>query len=142
MHQTPRLLLIIDKNELFTNKKGKELITLRGHTSTVKSLVYHESGILVSGSDDMTIKLWNTTSGEVLRTLTGHTSSVYSVALDKNGVLASASYDKTVKLWDMAGGQVMKTLVGHNNGVTCVSFDKLSGVLASGDFNNMIRVWN
>ena len=52
------------------------------------SVAFDHKGQLASGSEDKTIKLWNTQSGELLNTLKGHTDAVLSVAFDKNGLLA------------------------------------------------------
>jgi WD40 repeat protein len=55
--------------------------------------------LLVSGSRDKTIKLWDPTIGKLWQTLKGHSDWVHSVAFSPNGkLLASGSYNKTVKL--------------------------------------------
>ena len=47
-----------------------------GHTEWVKSLCQIESGELISGSLDKSIKIWNLLSGEGIKTLIGHTAGV------------------------------------------------------------------
>merc|ERR1711933_230392 len=54
----------------------------KGHSSTVNSLdKYDQDGktVLVSGSLDNAIKLWDLDSKSLVTTLTGHTKSVKSV---------------------------------------------------------------
>jgi WD40 repeat protein len=56
---------------------------------------------IVSGGQDRTVKIWNTSTGACLQTLAGHSHWVMSVAvLGNNGDrIVSGSYDKTIKIW-------------------------------------------
>jgi len=74
------------------------MMTLRGHVDWVNSVSLDMEGLLASGSDDNSIKLWNTKTGGYLMTLTGHGGSVNSVSFDREGLLASGSDDNSIKL--------------------------------------------
>ena len=89
-----------------------EKITLKSHTSSVLVVAFDHSGLLASGSNDLTIKIWNAETGELLKTLRSHTRAVNSVTFNQNGMLASGSNDFTVKLWDVTTGELLKTLNG------------------------------
>ncbi len=53
-----------------------------------------QGGILVSASDDRTVKLWDAQSGKLIRTLEGHTELVTNVAFSSDGrLLASLKGD-------------------------------------------------
>ena len=71
--------------------------------------------IVVSGSDDRTIKTWDITSGSCLSTLTGHTDMVTGVCFDPTGkTIVSCSWDKTIRFWDSATGAAIGSPVrGH-----------------------------
>ena len=60
---------------------------LTGHSDDIKSLALlgEEGDIIVSGSDDKTIKVWSATSGDCLTTLEGHSDSVNSVSVLGDG---------------------------------------------------------
>ena len=72
---------------------------LEGHTSYVLSVAFNGAGMLASGSDDHTIKLWDISAMTCVGTLEGHTDCVKSVAFNGAGnMLASGSCDNTIKL--------------------------------------------
>ena len=85
------------------------------------SIVFSPDGkVLVSGSYDATIRLWDIATGEQLHTLEGHTYSITSVAVSPNGsIIASGSFDGTVLLWafplPMSVSQVLMVFADVNN---------------------------
>ncbi|ONH68843.1 Nuclear distribution protein PAC1 [Cyberlindnera fabianii] len=105
-----------------SNPQGTLVKTLIGHKSWVKDLAFHPNGkILVSCSDDKSIKLWDLETGDCVRTLTGHDGFINSIAWapsifendsDKltddeemindsmRCVFASGGTDQLVKIWD------------------------------------------
>jgi len=106
-------------------------VTLEGHTEPVTSVVVGECEngrrVIVSGSADCTIRLWDLETGTSLgQPLKGHTAPVTSVAVGecKNGrrVIVSGSDDCTVRLWDMeTGASVGEPLEGHMSNVRAVA---------------------
>jgi WD40 repeat protein len=77
----------------------------------------------MSGSDDKTVRLWDTVTGAMVQTLKGHFGWVWSVAFSPDGKqVMSGSHDKTVRLWDTATGAALQTLVGHLDWVKLVAF--------------------
>ena len=80
--------------------------TLEGHSGAIYAVAFSSDGKLVaSGSDDGTVKLWDTATGALQWTLEDHSGLVNAVAFSSDGKLvASGSHDGTVKLWDAATG--------------------------------------
>jgi WD40 repeat protein len=58
-----------------------------------------QNGDLASGSDDLTIKIWNPNNGTLKRTLNGHNLHVNALTVLQNGDLASGSWYNTIKIW-------------------------------------------
>lgn len=92
--------------ECFVPKKGIHIWT--GHNKAVTCMeLFPESGhLLLSGSMDAKIKIWNTYGDRrVLRTFIGHNKAVRNVSFNPDGTrFASASYDQYVKYWDTETG--------------------------------------
>ena len=86
---------------LLNPQKKKKIALFKGHAKPVTALAFNtDNQILISGSYDKTIRLWNTHNGENIDTLTGHQDAIYSVAYSLDSqLMASGSADKMIKLW-------------------------------------------
>lgn len=118
--------------------------TLVGHQDGVWSVALSPRGhILVTGSWDKTIKVWNVATGQLLRTLMGHQEAVWSVAVAADGkTLVSGSSDQQIKIWNLRKGQLIHTLTGHSNWVAAVALSPDGKLVASGSSDKTIKVWS
>ena len=97
------------------------------------------SKYLVSGSDDNSIRLWNTQTKQQLAIFEGHNDDVVCLTSIK-GYLASGSEDKTIRLWSIGSGEQVAVLRGHTEGVRCLAV--MEHYLVSGSKDKTIRLWN
>ncbi|KAH9810582.1 WD40-repeat-containing domain protein [Melampsora americana] len=121
--------------------------TLIGHSNFVYCLKFHPLGtLIVSGSFDESIKIWNTSNKKLIRTLLGHSEVVSSLDFSKDGsVIVSASFDGLTRLWDTATGQCLKTLVVDEEThapVSFVAFTPNSNYLLTCALDSIVRLWD
>jgi len=95
--------------------------------------------VLITGSYDRTVRVWNLETGIELHCLKGHERAVRALQFDE-AKLITGSMDRTLKVWDWRSGKCIRTLTGHSEGVVSLNFD--SNVLASGSVDSTIKVWN
>ncbi len=124
--------------------KSTSSVVLRGHRAIITSVCFHPRfNLLVSTSDDATIKVWDFESGEFERTLKGHTNSINDAAFNVDGtLLASCSADLSIKIWTFSGNfECIKTLRGHDHNVTGVSFFQREK-LVSCSRDETVKLWD
>lgn len=99
--------------------------------------------ILASGSEDKTVRLWDTEKRAKIATLKGHEAWVAAVAFAPDGkILATGDAGKVIKLWDVNTQRERATLTGHTNGISALTFTPDGKTLASGSYDGTIRFWN
>jgi COMPASS component SWD3 len=75
--------------------QGEMLKTLRGHTNFVFCVNFNpQSNLIVSGSFDESVRIWEVKTGKCLKALPAHSEPVSAVHFNRDGTLiVSASYD-------------------------------------------------
>ena len=117
--------------------------TFEGHTKGVTSVALsHDGRWALSGSWDMTLRLWEVASGRCVRTFEGSTRAVNLVALSADDRWAlSGSRDKTLRLWDVASGRCVRNFEGHTSDVTSVALTVDGRWALSGSWDTTLRLW-
>ena len=118
--------------ELWNMQTKKRLHKLRGHKAKINTLaISKDDAILASGSQDKTIRLWDTRTGMQLLILTKHAKSgksqvlsygykrlsaelVNNLVFSQDGkMLAAASEHGTIWLYELSTGRLLTTFTAH-----------------------------
>jgi WD40 repeat protein len=116
-----------------------ETISLIAHTGYINFIAW-SSRFLASGSDDSTIRVWDTQQDfACVKVITDHIDWVRSIAWSPCGrFLASGSADKTIRVWDsQADFACIRVLTSHTNWVNSIVWS--GRFLASGSWDKAIQ---
>lgn len=127
-----------DRYKVGTNWKYGRYSTriLKGHANGVMCLQFDDK-ILITGSYDTTVKVWDITSGKEIRTLTGHSQGVRCLQFDDHKLI-TGSLDGSMKIWNWRTGECLKTLGGHSQGI--IGLHMVDKLLASGSSDYTIVI--
>ena len=138
---------------LWLTSIGKRETKTRGHRpltpwskkrAGIRALAFSPDGkTFASGSEDTTVRIWNTKRGSKRATLEGHTGWVTALAFSNDGkTIASGDTDGTVRVWDVQKKRELAVLEGHNNTVVALAFTPDGKTIASGGADGAIHFWN
>lgn len=122
--------------KIFDFAGGVEESVLTGHQWDAKCVDWHPTkGLLVSGSKDHQIKLWDPRTGRCLTTLHGHKNTVSKTLFEPtNGVLlASCARDQTARVFDIRMMRDVFLLRGHEKDISTLVWHPFhSNLLSTG----------
>ena len=138
---------------LWNTHSGRREAKMRGHRPWwpgskeqvgIRALAFSPDGkTFASGSEDMTVRIWNTKRGSKHGTLKGHTGWVTALAFSKDGkTIASGDTEGTVRVWNVRKKREVALLKGHINTILALAFAPDGKTLASGSADGAIHFWD
>ncbi|KAL1305854.1 hypothetical protein AAFC00_004008 [Neodothiora populina] len=122
--------------KIFDFAGGVEESVLTGHQWDAKCVDWHPTkGLLVSGSKDHQVKLWDPRTGRCLTTLHGHKNTVSKTLFEpQHGVLlASCARDSTARVFDIRMMRDVFLLRGHEKEISTLAWHPIhSSMLTTG----------
>lgn len=99
--------------------------------------------LIVTGSYDETVRLWDMKTGKCVRTLNAHSDPVSAVEFNIDGTLiVSSAYDGLCRVWDTTSGRCLKTLYcDKTSPVAFARFSPNSKYVISSSLDSTLRLW-
>merc|ERR1711966_244416 len=99
--------------------------------------------ILISGSNDSRIKIWNLKNYSHLSNLIGHLGCVNDILLcDKYNFCFSGGDDMIIKCWDLEYNKNIANFYGHHSAITSLSLHPVLNIIVSSSRDCSIRIWD
>ncbi|XP_060865611.1 WD repeat-containing protein 48 [Metopolophium dirhodum] len=133
-----KTIFMWDVNMLTTLTTTNNTVTtasLPGSKNSIYSLAMNNSGtVLISGSTEKVLRVWDTRTSDCMMKLIGHTDNVKALVVNRDGTQClSGSSDGTIKLWSLGQQQCIQTLRIHKEGVWALAAtENFSHVVSGG----------
>ncbi len=116
---------------------------LTGHSAELVVATPSRDGArVVTGSDDMSARLWSTSPTRLIAVLRGHTGWVRSAAFARGGAqLITGSVDGSARVWSAEDGRGLATLSGHGAPVTAVALSPDGARAVTATTTGTLRSW-
>ncbi|ODM94810.1 U3 small nucleolar RNA-associated protein 15 [Orchesella cincta] len=117
-----------------------------GHSDYVRSGAVVESNpnLIISGSYDQTVKLWDKRAEDSKEMISVHHGSpVESVLMSPSGSLLFTAGLTEIRVWDcLAGGRLLTKISQHHKTITCLRFATNSKRLLSASLDRHVKVYD
>uniref|UniRef100_A0A1B6DBC4 WD repeat-containing protein 48 homolog n=1 Tax=Clastoptera arizonana TaxID=38151 RepID=A0A1B6DBC4_9HEMI len=133
-----RAIFLWDVNTLTALTASNNTVTtssLNGSKNSIYSLAMNPPGtVIVSGSTEKVLRVWDPRSCNKLMKLIGHADNVKAVVVNRDGTQClSASSDGAIKLWSLGQQQCVQTFWIHKEGVwALLASDLFTHVISGG----------
>lgn len=134
--------------EVWDTESRKEIWTLSAHTAAVDALIFSTDGaILLSGSSDKMIRIWNAASGEVVGEIFSSGPVTALAYHDATQQIVSGGGDNFIRVWTLPShadyeSSPIKEFKGHSVAVSALEFANGGKHLLSSSTDGAIIQWN
>jgi WD40 repeat protein len=119
---------------------GQEVQTFSGHRAGITSLAWRSPDLLVSASEDGTVRTWSVKEAVQVKSVNAH-NSVLGLRLTVDGSMATCGRDKTISTWDKEGNKGKTFTITNDLPVRAALTHDGKRVIAS-DWTGRVYAWN
>lgn len=126
---------------------GWEQTSFDRYSQALRSVAFSPEGnLILTGSADTTLQLWDRQTSRCLLSFEGHKNEITAVAFSPAFNLAgrfvcSASADTTLKIWSLSSGACLRTCGGHSAAVQSVAVHPAGHLMVSGSRDAKLKLW-
>lgn len=134
--------LTIYQNPEFDNSFQSNILTVfKGHVCGITCLDFIDNNRILTGSGDMTCKLWDINKSKKIGNYLDHFGDVLTIDVDKNSdnLFLSGSSDGYARLYDIRTGHAEQKFFISNSDLTSIKFFKDSNSFINGSDDGIIR---
>ena len=118
--------------------------TLTGHTKMVSEIAFKDNGTLISAGYDDTLRAWNVTTGrQRWEEDVGNVANAVALPSHNPHFIAYGGQGNLdIRMRYSDDGDWRGSVSGHTENVTSLAFKPNSYLLASGSYDDTIRIWD
>lgn len=129
----------------WSHETGERVTKYVDHTDYVNCLDCHKEAshtIIASGSDDATLRLWDSRVKKSIQTFKGE-YQVFSTALNKDNNMAfSAGVDGKIYAWDIRANSISFDINAHQDAITGIKLSPDGLALLTFSANNALNIFD
>ena len=131
---------------LFDVATAEERARFDGHVDYVRTAAYVPShpSLVVSGSYDGTVRLWDARAPDAELMSMTHGYPVEDVIVHPSGTMAISAGGPLIRVWDLLAGRsrCLKALSNHQKTVTCLTWDGAHRRVLSAGLDGLVKVYD
>jgi len=129
-------------------------LTVRGHSNAAYCVMFDKTGsYIITGSDDMLVKIWAVATGLLKCTCRGHDAAISDLSVSCDNSMFASSCHSAIRVWKLRAegaqqrneqlGTPVSVLQGHTEAVSAIEFSpNQPHILVSSSFDGTARVWD
>lgn len=106
--------------------------------------IRRDGKLVVAGSEDNCVQVFEVGTRSILRQLTGHVRPCHVTKFDQDNThILSAADDKTLRCWDLPTGEEILCMKGHDDYIrSAATVSMCPDIWFSGSYDHTVKMWD